>query len=176
MKSITNRTDSDPSDSAVQREIELAILGRLGSAHGDWQRTSWKTLAAELGLTSVWQKTEPDAVWKINSQKIIIIAECYARIGKLTAGHRRKLAMDTLKLLSLRKALEGNSVRCLMVVPKELEDELMGDGWFPTSLRLNTEIVAVVLPESEKKRLATASKLQAEGQARTKRAAKDHVE
>ena len=172
---MIQQTDTDPSDSKVQREIELAILDRLSNHHDDWQRVDWKTLAIELRLAPVWRKTEPDAVWKTNSHEIII-AECYARVGALAAGHRRKLAMDTLKLLSLRKALEGNNVRCLMVVPEELGRELAGDGWFPTALRLNTEIIPIGLLEHEKKRLAAASKLQAEGQARTRRDGKDRTE
>src|SRR5262245_42074892 len=94
-------TNSDPSDSAVQREIELAMLDRLGKLHPDWQRVTWMTEATELGLTLVWQKSQPDAIWKTGSDQIIV-AECYARIGELKAGHRRKLAMDALKLLALR--------------------------------------------------------------------------
>ena len=173
---MAETTDHDPSDSAVQRAIELAMLHRLGEQHPDWQRVTWKTLAAELGMSQVWQKAEPDAVWKTDSDEVIV-AESYARVGELKAGHRRKLAMDALKLLALRDALPGgNHVRCFLVVPEELIGRLRGDGWFPSALRLASEVVPVALLEGERKSLSDASMLQAQGQARTKRARKDRTE
>lgn len=165
--------NSDPSDSTVQREIEREMLHRLGEQHDDWQRVNWRTLAAELGLALMWQKTEPDAVWKKDSE--IIIAECYSHIGPMKTGHRRKLAMDALKLLALKGILEQNPVRLLIVVPEESKGELAGAGWFPVTLRLHTEIVPVNLLEDETKRLMIASSLQAQGQARIKRDLKDRV-
>jgi hypothetical protein len=176
MKNMLQRTNPDPSDSAVQREIELEMLHRLGEKHPDWRRISWKRLAADLGLTQVWQEAEPDAVWKTDSGQVIL-AECYSRVGDLKTGHRRKLAMDTLKLTAIRNALaDDNHVRCLLVVPKELKDRLAGDGWFPAALRLTTDIVPVDLLEDEKRRLVTASTRQAQGQAHTKRVGKDRTE
>lgn len=171
---MIERINSDPSDSAVQRETERVMLNRLGEQHGDWQRVNWRALAAELGLASMWQKTEPDAVWKKDSE--VIIAECYSHIGRMKPGHRRKLAMDALKLLALKSALEGTFVRCILVVPTELKDELNGDGWFPAALRLTAEVTPVNLLESERKKLITASALQSQGQARTKRDEKDRFE
>ena len=166
--------NSDPSDSAVQRDIELKMLQRLVEQHPDWQRVTWKTLSAELGLSPIWKKAKPDAVWKNNSNRIII-AECYARVGELKVGHLRKLAMDAIKLLALRDALKGYSVQCLLVVPEELKGKLTSDGWFPAALHLVAEIVSVDLQEDERKELVAASTRQAQGQARTKRAGKDRV-
>jgi hypothetical protein len=174
--SLSQTDEPDPSDSAVQREIELVMLDRLGEQHPDWQRVSWKTTAAELGLPPAWQKAEPDAVWKADSGEVIV-AEVYARVGELKAGHRRKLAMDALKLTALRHALpEGYPLRCLLVVPKELKGKLKGDGWFPLALGLAAEIVPVALLADELKRLGDASRLQAQGQARANRAGEDGAE
>jgi hypothetical protein len=165
--------DLDPSDSAVQREIELAMLDRLGKLHPDWQRVTWKTEAAELGLPSVWQNAQPDATWKAGSDQMIV-AECYARIGELKAGHRRKLAMDALKLLALRHALpHGRYIRFLLVLPEELTDRLNGDSWFPVAIRLAAEIIPVALLADEQRRLSAATVLQAQGQSRTARPRKD---
>jgi hypothetical protein len=166
----------DPSDSAVQREIELLMLRRLGEQHLNWKGVLWKATAAELGLSQVWQKAEPDAVWKAECDGVIV-AECYARIGKLKPGHRRKLAMDALKLLALQHALpDGSQVRFLLVVPEELTGCLVGDGWFPAALRLAAEIVPVALLQGERERLRNACRLQGQGQARTKKAGEDHRE
>lgn len=164
--------DLNPSDSAVQREIELVMLRRLGEQHGDWQPVAWRTIAAELGMSSVWQKTEPDAVWRTDSASLLL-AEAYARVGDLKPGHRRKLAMDALKLLALRNALpDGTDVRCLLIVPEELKVRLQGDGWFPVALHLAAEIVPVTLLDDERKRLLDASSLQGQGQSRTRRRGK----
>jgi hypothetical protein len=168
--------DPDPSDSAVQHEIELAMLDRLGKLHPDWQRVTWKTEAAELGLSSVWQNAKPDATWKTGSDQIIV-AECYARVGELKAGHRRKLAMDALKLLALRQALPHRQhIRFLLVVPEELTRPLKGDVWFPAAMYLAAELIPMALLASEKKRLGEATALQAQGQPRTARRGKGRRE
>jgi hypothetical protein len=163
----------DPSDSAVQRKIELAMLDRLGKLHPDWQRVTWKAAAAELGLSSVWQSAQPDAAWKASSDQIVV-AECYARIGELKAGHRRKLAMDALKLLAIRRALpHGWNIRFLLVVPEKLTGRLRGKSWFPAALCLAAEMVPVTLLASEEISLGEATALQALGQSRTARPGQD---
>lgn len=175
MTSKSHNIDPDPSDSAAQRDIEIKMLERLVEQHPDWQRVNWKTLSAELGLAPVWQKAEPDAVWETGSE--IIIAECYSRIGALSAGHYRKLAMDALKLIAIRDAIRHvPHVRCLLVVPRELADRLKGDGWFPSALRLASDVIPVDLLESEKTVIENACARQAQGQARTKRVGKECLE
>ena len=95
-----SKDDHDPSDSRVQREIELVTLQRLADQHRDWTSLDWNSIVLELGLPSVWEKAEPDAVLKTHAGEVVIV-ECYARTGKLEAGQHRKLAMDALKLLAL---------------------------------------------------------------------------
>jgi hypothetical protein len=172
---MPQKNDSDPSDSAVQREIELVMLYRLSKVHENWEKIEWKPFVMELGLSSIWQKVKPDAIWRTNTQEIII-AECYARVGELKAGHRRKMAMDALKLLALRDALKGKNVRCLLVVPEELKKHMSNASWFPVALHLVAEIVTVKLQKDEFNALIVASTGQATGQARTKRALKDGIE
>jgi hypothetical protein len=174
MKDTLLSTDSDPSDSSVQREIESQMLQRLEEMHPDWRRISWKTFATEKELANEWVKAEPDAIWKTNSKQLVL-AECYSRVGDLKTGHRRKLAMDTLKLLALRDAVKGYSIRCILVVPDELKNQLTGNGWFPVAIQNVAEIVSVNLSESEKMKLNDASRLQAQGQAHTKRISKDRA-
>lgn len=167
------RKNADPSDSAVQQEIESVMLNRLGEQHPDWRNFSWEVVAVELGLPAVWQKAKPDAVWKTAGNEVVV-AECYSRVGELTSGHKGKLARDALKLLALRNALpKGKQIRCLLIMPKELAGRLDGDGWFPAALHLAAEIVPIPLSESELKKLHKATRLQSQGQARTKRTEKD---
>ncbi len=168
-----SKYDDDPSDSRVQREIELVMLQRLADQHPDWKPVDWKAIALKLGLPSVWQKAKPDAVWKTDAGEVVI-AECYARIGKLKAGQHRKLAMDALKLLALKHAIPiGSRVQYLLVVPGELEGAFEGSGWFPVAIRLAAVIVPVCLLESERKRLGDAAQRQAEGQSRITKPSKD---
>jgi hypothetical protein len=105
-------------------------------------------------------------VWKTDAGEIVI-AECYARIGKLKAGQHRKLAMDALKLLALKNAIPLDSpVQYLLVVPKELVGAFGGGGWFPVAIRLAATIVSVRLLDSERESLGNAAQRQAQGQSR----------
>lgn len=161
-----SKDDYDPSDSRVQRDIELVMMQRLADQHPDWKRADWKAIAGELHLPSVWQKAKPDAVWKTDAGEIVI-AECYARIGKLKAGQHRKLAMDALKLLALKNAIQLDSrVQYLLVVPEELVAAFEGGGWLPVAIRLAADIVPVRLLDTEREKLGDASKRQAQGQSR----------
>ena len=161
-----SKDDHDPSDSRVQREIELVMLQRLANQHPDWKRAEWKAIAGELHLPSVWQRAKPDAVWKTDAGEVVI-AQCYARIGKLKAGQYRKLAMDALKLLALKHAIPLDSrVQYLLVVPEELVGAFEGGGWLPVAIRLAAVIVPVCLLDSERESLGDAVQRQAQGQSR----------
>lgn len=167
------KDDHDPSDSRVQREIELVMLQRLADQHRDWTPADWKAIALELGLPPVWQKAKPDAVWKTHAGEVVI-AECYARIGKLKAGQHRKLAMDALKLLALKNTIPiVGRVQYLMVVPEELVAAFEGDGWFPVAIRLAAAIVPVCLLESEREKIGNAAQRQAQGQSRVTKPTRD---
>ena len=160
--------DRHPSDSAVQRAIELVMLERFAQRHPSWRRAAWPPVARELGLAHVWVKAEPDAVWK-TEEGDVVVAEAYSRVGVLNEGQKRKLAKDALKLLAIRHALpSGQHVRSLLLVPDKLVARLNGEGWFPLALRTAAEIVSVPLTEAERTLLQDASAQQAEGQARTR--------
>jgi len=159
-----------PSDSAVQRAIELVMLERFTESHPSWRRAAWAPIARELGLAAVWMKAEPDAVWKTEKGDVVV-AEAYSRVGVLNEGQKRKLAKDALKLLAIQHALPaGRHVRGLLLVPEELVARLNGEGWFPLALRTAAEIVSVPLTEAERMLLQDAAAQQAEGQSRTRQA------
>lgn len=160
-----------PSDSAVQRAIEVAMLKRLEASHPEWVRVDWSTTSKELGLPLVWQQAQPDAVWHSGPGQLVV-AECYCRIGVLEAGHRRKLALDALKLVTMRgQTPDPSRLRCLLVVPEELAGRLAGEGWFSVAIQASAELVPVVLSDDERGRLFEATRLQAAGQARSPRPA-----
>jgi hypothetical protein len=161
--------DTHPSDSTAQGNVERAILRRLSAEHPEWQPVDWRVAATELGLSSVWQKAKPDAVWRVGPHELIV-AECYAHVGVLKPGHLRKLAMDALKLLTFRQ--QSSNVRqltCIIVVPEELREQLQGGGWLCTAIRMAAKVTPVVLLDDERKLLADAIRRQADGQARSRK-------
>jgi hypothetical protein len=163
------KADVDPSDSAAQRFIEVAILERVTDGNAEWTRVAWIDVATEYRLPAVWRKAKPDAVWESKSGELIV-GECYTRVETLKPGNYGKLAKDTLKLLGIRNALAGKvTVRCLMIMPSELAKQLHGGGWLATSIREAVEIVPVLLLDAELISLKAAALTQADGQSRARR-------
>ncbi len=166
---ISHSVDRDPSDSSFQIQFEKVMLEILQENHPNWRPVDWMEVSIDLGLPTVWQRAKPDAVWK-DENGIIIIAECYARVDKLKAGHRRKLAMDVLKLLSLRRAAaDPKSLRGLLIVPEELDGQLQANDWFSEAIRQAVEVISIRLSDDQSHKLRKAVESQASGQARTKK-------
>ena len=80
-----------PVDSSYQRELEGFMLREIQSRYEDWNPMGWPEAARELGLSTVWQKAQPDGVWKDAGGHYIIV-EYLVHLGLLKAGQRRKLA------------------------------------------------------------------------------------
>jgi len=153
-----------PSNSAAQQRIERAMVGRV--AECGWLPVAWTDVADELGLAPVWQKAKPDCAWRLPTGGFAI-AECFARSVALKPGQWRKIATDALKLLSIRSGLDDpRKLLCLLVVPKEIEDEVRHNGWLSVALQQAAEIVAVELEPHERAELAEAVARQSIGQAR----------
>lgn len=160
---------ADPSDSTAQRSIEVATVDRLTNSGAGWNRVLWIDVATKYQLSNTWRRAKPDAAWESRLGELII-GECYARVETLKPGNLGKLARDTLKLLGIRKALAGKvAVRCLMIVPPELAEQLQGSGWLATSIREAVEIVPVPLADAERIKLKEAVLNQANGQSRARR-------
>lgn len=157
-----------PSSGSVNKAIEVAILRRMDVQYADWIRVNWIDVSKKYQLPAVWEKAKPDAVWETKSA-VLIVAECYARIERLKAGNKGKLAKDCLKLrgIQLQLAHRFKQVRCLMIMPEELAAQLKGVGWLETSIRQTVEVVGVSLLESERRDLMAAVLKQADGQSRT---------
>jgi len=161
--------EAHPSDSAAQELVERAIIQRLSAAHPEWQPLKWDVVAKALGLSPVWQGVKPDAIWRTENDELII-AECYARVGVLKSGHKRKLAMDALKLMALcRQLADAKRLKCLIVIPQELEKQLKREGWFCAALTMAGDVLPVDLLDDERKLLADTTQRQAEGQTRSRK-------
>lgn len=160
--------DRDLSDSTIQLDLEYSILDEICKHHPDWHPVQFPIIAANLGLQEFWQRTKPDGTWETGDGRVII-AECYARIGALKPGHRRKLAMDVLKLISLRSAaVDPNRLRCVLIIPEELEGQLTAKDWLSAAIRQAVELEIVKLTDEQRNMLKEAVNRQAAGQARSK--------
>jgi hypothetical protein len=167
--SVSLTMNAHPSDSTPQGNVERAILQRLSAEHPEWQPVDWRVAATELGLSSVWSNAKPDAVWRIEPNELIV-AECYAHVGVLKSGHLRKLAMDALKLLTFRQQCsDARRLRCIIVVPGELREQLERGGWLCTAIRMAANLMPVVLLDDERKLLVDTIRRQADGQARSRK-------
>jgi hypothetical protein len=150
------------SNSKVQRDIEKEMLAYLQRQHADWQKVDWLNLSIGREFAV---KVKPDGVW-CDPESGIIIAECYARIGKLKPGHRRKIATDILKLISLKDEFgDDNSPFLLLVVPEELGSQLEGSDWLSIVIRKTIRLIKVPLTDEQRHNLSHAVKRQGEGQA-----------
>jgi hypothetical protein len=166
---MSDQKDCDPSDSSVQLDIEHAMLDIICERYPNWRCEEWKKISTELGLPIVWKNAKPDAVWQTDDG-VIIIAECYAHVGDLNPGHRRKLAMDAFKLLSMRNAVKGTKrMRCLLIVPEELYPHLQAKGWLPEAIRQAAEVMAVKLTDVQHQKLKVVVNHQGSGQARLRK-------
>jgi len=150
-----------PSNSMVQCRIEREMISYLEKHHPDWRQIDWYDLCAgkELAL-----RVKPDAVWR-DGEGVIIIAECYARIGKLKSGHRCKIATDILKLFILRDEFDKKEpLRLILVVPDDLGSQLEDNDWISMVIRKESMLVKVPLSDEQHLKLINAVKLQGEGQ------------
>ncbi len=157
----------DLSSSAAQVLVEREMLVWLQNTHPAWVWVDFPSIASELGLPAAWRKAQPDGVWK-SPDGAVVIAECFSRIQKINPGQRRKLAADVLKLTALRSAAnDPNRVRCLLVIPTELDRQLQGSDWLAVTIRKEVEVVAIELSDAQRQALTEAVQRQSSGQART---------
>ena len=153
------------SDSKVQSVIEREMLSYIECQHKDWQKVDWREITVGREFAG---KVKPDEAWR-DSDGILVIAECYARIGKLKPGHRRKIATDLLKLIFIKDEFgESNSPRLLLVVPEELGSQLEGTDWLSLIITKKIELIKIPLNDEQCKKLNEAVSRQGAGQARNR--------
>jgi hypothetical protein len=124
------------SDSAVQRKAEGVIRERLAELLGTPLKAGPVTLAG--GAT-----VEVDAV----STEDPVLAEIFARQGALKAGQQKKVAIDTLKLITIRR--ERPETRLLLAFADEAAAAYaQGNGWLANALRSwEVDVVVVAIPD-----------------------------
>jgi hypothetical protein len=155
-----------PSDSQVQRDIEKEVLAKFDNQHSTWKKVNLVNLPAGKELA---KKVKPDSVWK-DDDGVLVIAECYVRIGKLKPGHHRKIATDILKLISLKDEFgKRKPPRLLLIVPDEIGSQLEGKNWLSLVISKRIELVKITLTDEQRLKLQNAIEWQGEGQSRRRK-------
>jgi hypothetical protein len=111
------------SDSAVQRKAEGVIRDLLA------QRLGVELKPQEIKLAA-GAPVHVDAV----SDDGKVMAEIFARQGELKGGQQKKMAIDTLKLITIRREREGTKLY-LAFADEEASLYATGGGWVAQSLR-----------------------------------------
>ncbi len=152
---------TNQSDGKVQIDLGTDMCSTLENQNPGWHQVNWHDFTVGREFAS---KIEPDGVWQ-DENSVIIIAECYARIGKLRKGQHRKIASDVLKLISLKEEFTQDSLRLILVVPEDLGPQLEGNDWLSMIISKEIELFKVPLSDEQRNNLLNAIKRQGEGQA-----------
>lgn len=110
------------SDSAVQRRAEEVIRYQLAALVG-------KDLAPRIVTFDTGAPVQVDAVAADES----VLGEIFARQGKLKGGQQKKVAIDTLKLITLGRSRPSAEL-ILAFADKEAAAYALGKGWLAEAL------------------------------------------
>ncbi len=153
-------------DSSYQLELQYILQIKVQSDHPEWTMLNWHDTIGELGLPPVWGKAIPDAIWQDEKQNYVI-AECTVHIGKLKPGQRRKLALDTFKLISIKNAsVIPDRIRLLLIIPEDINRVLKNSGWLYEAINKSVEITSIEMNDEQRQKLQSVINRQADNQAR----------
>lgn len=125
---------SQDSDSGVQRRAEAVIRDRLAGRLGMPLEPKVVRLAAGAPM-------HIDAV----SRDGLLMAEIFARQGELKGGQQKKVAIDTLKLITIRRERPGTKL-IVAFADEEAAAYAQDGGWVAHALRtwgVDVEVVEI---------------------------------
>jgi len=146
----SSAASSHVSDSAVQREAEHLIRERLAERLG-------VSLAPRIIDLGAGAPVQVDAA----SPDCTVLAEIFARQGPLKGGQQKKVAIDTLKLITIRHKYPQTRV-LLAFADSEAAGYATGGGWLAQALKtwdVGVEIVDIPDDLRQKIRAAQASQV-----------------
>jgi hypothetical protein len=137
------------SDSSVQLRAEAVIREALSRAIG--VALEPKRLTLQGGAT-----VHVDAA----SADDTVIAEIFARQGPLKGGQQKKVAIDTLKLVTLRRVHE-NARLVLAFADADAAHYATGGGWVAQALReWNVDVIVLAIPDELRNEIRAAQSTQ----------------
>lgn len=140
---------SHASDSEVQRRAEAIIRGLLAQRLGVSLRP--ETVYLETGTP-----VQVDAVAADES----VLAEIFARQGKLKPGQQKKVAIDSLKLITLGRGRHDTRL-VLVFADEEAAAYATGGGWLAQTLRTwGVEVVVLEIAAELRQQILAAQDTQ----------------
>jgi hypothetical protein len=137
------------SDSAVQRKAELVIRERLAERLG--VALSPRTVRLAAGAPVQVDASSPDGT---------VLAEIFARQGELKGGQQKKVAIDTLKLITIRRERPDTRV-ILAFADNDAAAYATGGGWVAQALRSwQVDVEVVDIPEQLRNEIRAAQAVQ----------------
>jgi hypothetical protein len=137
------------SDSAVQRAAETLIREKLELLVGKPLQPATVTFATGAPV-------QVDAVAADES----VLAEIFARQGKLKPGQQKKVALDAFKLVTLGRS-RPNAQLILAFADDAATAYPRGAGWLSEALKTwKVRVVVVELDEAEREKIRVAQALQ----------------
>lgn len=152
-----------PSDSAVQRKLEIEII---------------RQLSASLGIPLVPRKlpvghsyVEVDGYYEDDNRYVLV--EAYSRRGSLSSGHKRKIQADILKLILFEAETDKNVEKYLAFIDESSAAFVQGKAWAAKAVdTFGFEIYNASITESQEQELSAAQKRQIEGMRQVKKTIK----
>lgn len=133
------------SDSAVQRRAEEVIRGLL--AHRLRVALAPRTIKLPGGAP-----VQVDAAAADGS----VLAEIFARQGTLKGGQQKKVAIDTLKLITIRREYPGTRL-VLAFADEAASAYATGSGWLAQALRTwEVEVAIIDIPQELRDEIVAA--------------------
>ena len=133
------------SDSAIQRRAEAIIRDRLAERIG--VPLAARTIKLAAGAPVQVDAASPDGK---------VLAEIFARQGELKGGQQKKVAIDTLKLITVR-AEHPDTRLVLCFADKAAAAYALGGGWVAQALRTWNVDVEVIEISAELRAEITAA-------------------
>jgi hypothetical protein len=141
---------NDASDSVEQRDAEPLLIQTLSKEVGVWMEPGSPEGLAGPGV-------ELDGF----SREQRVLAETYARYGKLKPGQRHKIAGDILKMLYVERVLGGTWRKYLCFADEAAAQSVQGDGWLAQTVRtFGVEVRVYPLPAEMRDAVIAAQKRQ----------------
>jgi len=152
VKGSPQKTSVKPGNSSVQRKAERWVIDAFNK--GRKAPAKIRPPAAPLSLHDGAQITV-DAI----SADEKTVVEIYVRQGDLKPGHRRKIAMDALKLVALKGKFEH---RILLFAHEPIKRELeKTNTWLAQAIKqAGIEVEVVQLGPAQKKQITQAQERQ----------------
>jgi hypothetical protein len=137
------------SDSAVQREAEHVVRRQLAAR-----------LGVDLAPTTIRLKAGAPVEVDAGSPDGLVLAEIFARQGELKGGQQKKVAIDTLKLITIREERPGARL-IVAFADQAAAAYATGGGWVAQALRTwSVEVEIVDLPDELRRRIREAQATQ----------------